>query len=470
MSFFPLPDVEKLKNNNNIDGLIRSLNRKNSSIRKSAAMALGSLGDQKAIKPLTKLLYDIDTSVRIEAICAIGKLDNTIIEPFIPLLKDTDDQIRAAAIVALGKQKNQRVIPIIGSALKDKSHHIRGIAAKTLGNIGEAEAISFLRESLKDSNEEVKSLSFESLGKIGPPAFEVILAEIKNDQGFINQKAIEILGTMGDKRAIKPLIHLLPTLTNNWGNQYAVSNALKMLEWQPTNDEIGAYYWIGLKNWEECISIGKSAVIPLGESIDFVTARYGRADARTYSIIRCLGAIGGKVAQQYILKVLDIKYGADEFRGNPYGVDHLREYAIQELGNIADETLIEYLCPIMRKPGWGNVRLAAAQAIRNIAKSSPEVLIKEFRAHANSELSYDLIEIMGDIGDARFVEPLINLINIAQKSSFYNYEPVAKALGKIGDSRAIEFLNQIKNNKNASSDARKSATEAIEKISQNKCV
>lgn len=62
MSFFGLfgpPDVQKLKANRDIDGLIKALDyEKDLSVRSAAADALGKTGDAPAVEPLITVLKD----------------------------------------------------------------------------------------------------------------------------------------------------------------------------------------------------------------------------------------------------------------------------------------------------------------------------------------------------------------------------------------------------------------------------
>jgi HEAT repeat protein len=66
------------------------------------------------------------------------------------------------------------------------------------------------------------------------------------------------------------------------------------------------------------------------------------------------------------------------------------------------------------------------------------------------------VDALGNIGDARAVEPIINALK--NDKNWY----AAEALGKIGDARAIEALNQALKDSDAS--VRLNAREALDKI------
>jgi hypothetical protein len=52
------PDVIKLKAKKNIDGLIKALSYDDIEIRRTAALALGKIGTEKALEPLEKCLAE----------------------------------------------------------------------------------------------------------------------------------------------------------------------------------------------------------------------------------------------------------------------------------------------------------------------------------------------------------------------------------------------------------------------------
>jgi HEAT repeat protein len=71
------PDVDALKAQRDVDGLIEALRYpKDANVRRAAADALGDLGDQRAKVPLHGALEDDDPEVRVAAQTALGKLVN----------------------------------------------------------------------------------------------------------------------------------------------------------------------------------------------------------------------------------------------------------------------------------------------------------------------------------------------------------------------------------------------------------
>lgn len=175
--------------------------------RAGAARVLGDIGDTTAIEPLTKGLEDGNLHVRIAIAAALYKLgdkshadviidgldadllsarraaaaamQNVVekppVEPLIKAAEDSDAQVQLSATRALGKTKDARAVPVLIAALKAKDDAIRNIAADALAELGELAVMPL-----------VKLLSSEQ------------------NEGTL-YKAVQILGNIGDSRAVEAL-------------------------------------------------------------------------------------------------------------------------------------------------------------------------------------------------------------------------------------------------------------------------
>ena len=73
MGFFK-PNVEKLADKKDVEGLIKALKYKDEYVRWFAAVALGKIGNAKAVEPLIQALQDEDEIVRERAALALGEI------------------------------------------------------------------------------------------------------------------------------------------------------------------------------------------------------------------------------------------------------------------------------------------------------------------------------------------------------------------------------------------------------------
>ena len=120
--FFFKPNVEKLKEKRDVEGLVKALRHKDPSIRRKAARALGELKAKDALDALINALIDEDVAVRLEVVRALGKI------------------------------KDERAIDHLLKVLrKDESLDVKIEAAKALKEIGYSKATEILIDSISKS-------------------------------------------------------------------------------------------------------------------------------------------------------------------------------------------------------------------------------------------------------------------------------------------------------------------------------
>lgn len=103
------PNVEKMKAERDVEGLIKALKHRDGSVRLKAVRALRELKDKRAVEPLIEALRDYGSledsgSIRFLAASALGELeDRRAIEPLIQTLKDESKVVRRYAAEALDR-------------------------------------------------------------------------------------------------------------------------------------------------------------------------------------------------------------------------------------------------------------------------------------------------------------------------------------------------------------------------------
>ena len=131
----------------------------------------------------------------------------------------------------------------------------------------------------------------------------------------------------------------------------------------------------------------------------------------------------------------------------------VRSNAAEALGQLGDAHAVDPLIACLKDENW-NVQIAAAHALVKMGKPVVEQLIACLKDQQSEESA---AEALGELGDARAVEPLITCL--------HDYDGVLRgyairALGKLGDARAVEPLIVCLKDQQWSS----SAAEALSKM------
>lgn len=98
------PDIEKLKEKKDVNGLVKALcYKKDDKVRRDAAIILGDMGDLKVLQPLIATLKDEDENVRINVVIALKKIVDRFGE--LNVFEWMTDDINYGRLNKLGIQK-----------------------------------------------------------------------------------------------------------------------------------------------------------------------------------------------------------------------------------------------------------------------------------------------------------------------------------------------------------------------------
>jgi HEAT repeat protein len=322
---------------------------------------------------------------------------------------DTDRMLAASVLVQKGDKTC--VLPLV-AALRDRNWDVRSYAVNALGEIGDNRATAPLIAGIKEailiayannriSNEWGKILSFVesvsyALVKINDPRAVNGLVEILDNDGLgdMRAKTADILGRLGDRKAVKPLIKALRS-KNLWPAQSAAA-ALGMIK-----DPV--------------------AVEPLIQALN------SNIDGLSASAANALGEIGDRRA----LLPLAAALKAHD--------DYLRVAAASALGGIKDPASVKYLIQALRDKNY-MVRVRAVQAMGKLKDpAAVETLIRII--HRNGfHLKEEAVIALGEIGDKRAIEPLKRLLH--KRYVFKKQFPTEERLVEMLNGHVLDALRK----------------------------
>lgn len=200
-------DVGKMKNEGDTEALASLLKHKEQNIRREAAKALGELRDPSVVTPLVNSLVETDSIAFLEKVRALGSIGAPAIDILLQALNSKEHKIRKGAIAALGRIGDERAAKPIIRILKHESHlDMKLTEIRALGRIGSAEAIDQLIRELKKSFEKVRFPNFQIvtnqedieaivlvLLQIGKPSIERLERLLDDTNPRISKGAREIL-------------------------------------------------------------------------------------------------------------------------------------------------------------------------------------------------------------------------------------------------------------------------------------
>lgn len=492
MGFFRPPDIEKMKAQRDIEGLIEALGyRKKEKVRKAAVQALGEVGGD-SIPLLIRLFRDFERAAGAEAalvligapaapalLLALDEPDKAVrtgsstalaqiiyvredaglcrqaVAPLTACLDDSSPTIRlnavhalneAARVLAADRGLKVKLTARLAARLYDIDEKVRQEAAFGLAQLADVGALNPLIASLKDPEGGVRSNAARGLGRIGDvkAVLPLLVAAYSDPLESVRQQARAALLAVGTP-ALRPLVAALRD--NRMEIRATAAEMLDGLGWQPADDERGVAYWIARGQYARCAEVGLPAVDAL-----LTLLRGPLDDAAAQAVAEALIKIGGPAVEALLARL-------------PSG--QWKSMAVIEvLGRAGDARVVMPLIEMLEDMQQGEVyHRAAAEALVKIGGGhAVQALI--LALHDQDELSrriaadaLDRLDWQADTSEAgawywiaksefercvkigaAAVGPLISTL---YDRNTFNAEAAAMALGELGDRRAIDALGEV---------------------------
>jgi HEAT repeat protein len=198
------------RNTSLLDALVRALQQGNVRMRQAAADALGWMADRRSVEVLVAALGDEDWKVCANAVIALGRLnDRRAVTPLVALIAGSNPAMRLVAAGILGRLGDRRATAPLVGLLDDADILVRAAGAEALGALGDPRAANPLARALEREWEDRSRMAMMvALVQLKDSrALEPLLQVLERKRGTMEQRprAAELLGELGDPRAIWPL-------------------------------------------------------------------------------------------------------------------------------------------------------------------------------------------------------------------------------------------------------------------------
>ncbi len=284
---FVLSNFESESGNEN-EILLQALKSEKGYVRVAAAMALGQKQETAATDSLLKMLSQDYPLAGHSAVMALGELgDERAVSALMNELKNNEkDYIRSSTAIALGKLEAEEAVPYLIERLRDTKASVRSNAALVLGKMGDESAVESLKNILESGKEaegrrkdslntgvDVRKSAVLALGGIGgTEATQTLIGVINDDREIpeVRVAATLALGNIGSPEAV----NTLETIFNDQSMNMSVRNGAFLALGKTGNQEAAGFFIekIGDKDFgvsarEALVNMGETAVEPLIENL-----------------------------------------------------------------------------------------------------------------------------------------------------------------------------------------------------------
>jgi HEAT repeat protein len=196
--------------------LVGLLQDEEEAVRKAGAAALEQMAgvlNVDTASALVNLLTRTQQSHSRELVTHLIGVTPTAVAPLCQMMKHPDPEAQVAAATMLDHLLDPRSVGAFIDAMAQPA--VREIAAGTLKKLGA------IRERIDDSfnelrdvegaseREEARMATVIALLRIGRPSVEILIEYLEDDDWLVREAAADLLGKIGDVRAVEPLMKRL---------------------------------------------------------------------------------------------------------------------------------------------------------------------------------------------------------------------------------------------------------------------
>jgi len=219
-----------------VDLIIKEIPNGSPTYKVEAAKMLARIRDPRAGVPLVTLLASEEEGVRDAVVASLEQMAGILVDllknetlrpvvtsllgaiptsigPLTAMLKNQDEASRVQAAEILDHLLDPRSADALVDAMGDPA--IRDIAVETLKKLGAIrDRIDQVMDQLRDVEETelregARQEAVISLHPIGRPSVEILIEYLEDDDWVVREAAADVLGKIGDVRAVEPLIRRL---------------------------------------------------------------------------------------------------------------------------------------------------------------------------------------------------------------------------------------------------------------------
>ena len=197
--------LAKIGDRGAFEALLGLIGHPQNAVRQAVIAGINSIGHPEMAKRAVALLQDPNPHVRESAVKIAGYFGySDCIELLFDRCTDEDEGVRRAAVEHIPYLDDDRAISMLGDVLANGTSAVRASAAQALGQIDSPQSLSYLIAALNDNDTWVRYFAARSIGHHGyTEAVDALALLAQTDSAnHVRVAALESLAHIGGTRAV----------------------------------------------------------------------------------------------------------------------------------------------------------------------------------------------------------------------------------------------------------------------------
>jgi HEAT repeat protein len=443
--------------------IIDALGDKNWRVRRQLIESLSRRAAPEAIAALLHAMRErhFDFGVLNSALQVLQATSVNTTETLIDFLRGADADLRMQAALTLGEQKDLQAIPALLETLNDENVNVRYHAVEALGKLRAGEAVEPLLKIAESGDFFLSFAALDALRQIADESAAARILPLLNDE-LLREAAVETLGAVGNPDVVSSIVN---SLNEDKVSALAAAHALGALFERFAGDS---------SKGAKIIARSRKTINAAGKA-NLLDALNKTDESELVALIRLSGWFDDEKLSEKLAQLLEnenvreaavkalVEHGSSavDLLIERLAEDDFEEScaaAARALGQIGDARAFDPLVELLRSENAGS-RLAAFEALKSLADPETVGRLCDLLNDSNSNVRESAIRVIGYFG-AKGCENAI--LECCDDPDERIRRAAIEQLPNLSDARAVEAL--IENLKNGSSRIRETAAKALAQV------
>lgn len=193
---------------------------------------LGEIKNENSMKTLISLLDDESMVVRQEAIKALSNWGREVVGHVMAIFPTASKDTRLSMMMLLGRVLGIDIIKLFNEKFGAPTEESKYFLLTALGEVKDSAVIPELIPYLKDESIFIQDYSHRILSQLGVHAVDPLIACLDTEDEDLIIQVLKVLGVIGSKEALRPLLFLIDNSKNTLVRTCAIEAISKLQKFE----------------------------------------------------------------------------------------------------------------------------------------------------------------------------------------------------------------------------------------------
>lgn len=193
---------------------------------------LAEIKTDASLQLLIEMLQDTNALVREEAIKAISNWGREVIHPLLSIFPSANTETKNSIMILIGRILGLDAVKVLTEYFGHLNNEAKYFIMTALSQVRDDSVVKELIPYLKDDSVFIQEYAVRILSTMGVRVLDPLLALLDSEDEKILLPTIRVLGEIGSKEALRPLLYIIDNSKNTLVRCYAIEAIAKLQKFE----------------------------------------------------------------------------------------------------------------------------------------------------------------------------------------------------------------------------------------------